>query len=91
MGRACDCCGSEDCVTTTNFFGFSIDRYKPTYYSITETTTEEGIEIFLASDSDPPSATGAPLIRDVTSSKEIERGSLKLVENYNYFAEIDSG
>lgn len=91
MGRACDCCGSEDCVTTKNFFGFSIDRYKPTYYSITETTTEEGIEIFLASDSDPPSATGAPLIRDVTSSKEIERGSLKLVENYNYFAETDSG
>lgn len=78
MGRACDCCGPNCDSFAHPMF---IDRYKPKFYSITETLYDDHIQYFTIDENENQVLM---IVNEKDSSKETEIGSLKRVENYNY-------
>ena len=88
MGRACDCCGSEDCLNISQPYGFSVDRYKPTYYSVSRELVEDYV-VFYSIDEDGNSIREVFTDRSVVS-EDFKIGSSREVFNYSYLSRLYS-
>lgn len=89
MGRPCDCCGAEDCVTITQTLGFSVDRYKPKYYSLEKELVEEFVGF--STINEEGDVIEFTVFSDLyTISEDIKIGSSKEVANYAYLSKYFS-
>ena len=82
MGRACVCCGGENCVN--EFADLSVDRYKAVYFSLERTITEDVVG-FSAMNSDGDVTIPNFLIKKNPAPSQYRIGSEKDAYNFSYF------